>query len=104
MASKSLKPSPSVSILLASDPIANSTSSGSPSPSLSFSILPPNIGAIGSVSVPLAALNCEGPGGSFSAYATFAAGIGWDASLVDVAERRPRGKLRFGPDPCIPPT
>ena len=46
--------------------------------------------------LPLAALNCESPRGPFSAYATFAAGIGWDASVVEVAERRPHGKLRFG--------
>ena len=47
-------------------------------------------------SIPLAHLATDGRDGARSVYAVFAAGIGYDAEMVQIADQRPFSKLYFG--------
>lgn len=47
-------------------------------------------------SIPLAHLTTESRAGARSEYAVFAAGIGFDADMVHIADQRPSSKLYFG--------
>jgi|AMFO01.1.fsa_nt_gi Sphingosine kinase and enzymes related to eukaryotic diacylglycerol kinase len=48
------------------------------------------------VPTPMLRVTGEGPDGPYAEFATFAVGIGFDADVVEVAERRPHAKLRLG--------
>lgn len=47
-------------------------------------------------SIPLAHLATDSGGGARSEFAVFAAGIGYDAEMVHIAEQRPASKYHFG--------
>ena len=46
--------------------------------------------------MPLAAITADGAAGPIAAFGLFAVGTGFDAELVEAADRRPYGKVRFG--------
>jgi diacylglycerol kinase family enzyme len=48
------------------------------------------------VPTPMLHVATESPTASRSEYATFALGVGFDAAVVEAAERRPHSKVRFG--------
>ena len=54
------------------------------------------LGTAGARRVPLAHLATESGGGARSTLAVFAAGVGYDAEMVQIAESRPTSKNHFG--------
>ncbi len=56
----------------------------------------PLLGSAGVRTMPLAHLATHSAGGARSEHAVFAAGIGYDAEMVQIAEQRPTSKYYFG--------
>jgi diacylglycerol kinase family enzyme len=54
------------------------------------------MGGLPAVATRTAHIAAEGPEGARSEHATFAVGVGFDAAVVEMAERRPHSKLRMG--------
>ncbi len=54
------------------------------------------LAALPAVDTRLARITARSPTGTRSEYATFAVGIGYDADVVQLAERRPHSKVRLG--------